>query len=320
MAQKRKKTSGKKQAKTKAKTKAKTTKKGQKRTNKKISKAKKSTIIGRTRGKPQKTKTKPKHRILHKKDKQTRKKPARDKQGRFVSSKPHKRKVLVTKDKPKRDRFGRFVSVVPQKHKVLGGRRDTKRHRTKPKSLDTKKRSKKRIHVEPQKIRRYKVPFFDVPQGSPDGYTEGVEYAPEAFMTAFRANRKSPDFALPEAFEAAFIAALRKGPFEAEDILIYRFGIIIRPRKGTFASEDKQFIANILKDIPGSSVHHVKEQDTFSLRINLGSPVKGELSGIVSDEINKYKHLLAEIYENVISEFGLTEWFSFWDTEEAMYE
>lgn len=178
---------------------------------------------------------------------------------------------------------------------------------------------------KPRKKRGYKsysgVRWYERETGSTLHYGEDIVGSAETFMNSSHGNNKDPSLALPEAFERAFISKLSKGPFEADEILIYRFGIMIRPRGGGFLTESlREKLSTIISSIPNSSVHLVREDNNFSLRINLGSTRKGELSGNVSEELNKYKDKLGEVYSSIVDEFGSSDWYSFWDTEDAMYE
>jgi len=122
-------------------------------------------------------------------------------------------------------------------------------------------------------------------------------------------------------FERAFIGALSKGPFEADEIQIYRHGIIVRPRQaGEITNDVKENISELLKDIPNAVVHIVDEKGTYSIRIGIGSAKEGENINQVIENLETYSAQLNDIYAYIQSEYGDTDWFSFWDTEDSMYE
>jgi hypothetical protein len=230
-----------------------------------------------------KTKTKTTKRISSKKKKQILRKPSKSKKLKKKVKKTKPKKKLIKKLK---EVFSHFIPRKPRKYKLISG-----------------------------------VPWYERETGSTLHFGEEIKGSVETFMNSSHGNNKDPALSLPEAFERAFINKLAKGPFEADEILIYRFGIMIRPRGGGFLTESvKEKISVIVNSIPNSSIHVVKEDNTFSLRINLGSTRKGELSGNVSEELDKYKDKLSEVYSSVVDEFGSSDWYSFWDTEDAMYE
>jgi hypothetical protein len=134
------------------------------------------------------------------------------------------------------------------------------------------------------------------------------------------ANTKDNENLVTAAFEEAFEGFLKKGPFEGEQVQIYRHGVVIRPKLGQVTSEVYDNISELLKDIPGASAHIIKEDKTFSIRVNMGTSKKGVDYDRVVDNYNDFAPNLERIRRYVEDEYGDLDWFSFWDTEEAMYE
>ena len=252
-------------------------------------------------------------------------KPYRDKLGRFAKKPKRKKKKRVIKKVPKK----RVIKKVPKKRV-----KRKKKIFVPSKAYEQKELLKRKI---PKKTTQFfeklfdkiekTIPVFEIETGEPKMYSEDIEDAPEVYMHSSHSMLKSPSSITKEgetiivsAFEEAFTNMLKRGPFEADEIFIYRHGIIVRPNQGTLTNDMKEKIVDILKDIPNSSMHIVKEDNTFSLRINIGSAVKGELAGKISNSFEKNKEILNEIFEELREVFDDIDWFVFWDTEEVMYE
>lgn len=283
---------------------------------------------------PAKKVTKKKKKKSHVKEKQTSKKK---KKGKSKTTKASTKRKRVSKTKKQYKRS-------TTKSRTGKSKRDTKRKSAKLKS--TKKRvSKTKKRVSKSKVKKKKVskklkkkpilkrirefvevksthlPFYKTFTGDSAGFSIPVEGAREAYMYASRANKKDPEAALPEVFEKAFIGAVRKGFLEPDDILIYSYGLLLRPKSGIFTEDIKEKILEQLSEIKGASVHHVLEEGTFALRINMGSPVSGILAGTVAEEMNKKKSILSDVY-NTFNEYydNDVDWFAFWDSEEVLYD
>ena len=178
------------------------------------------------------------------------------------------------------------------------------------------------------------IPFYYVETGAASMYTEPGMNDEEHYQYASSLNRAALDrmtidgtSRVETIFEHAFIGALNKGPFEADEIHIYRHGIIIRPREGEFTERIKNHITELLADYPGSSVHVVNEpssdgtKGTFSLRINVGSSTESSSFMNVGENMDYHKDVFQAIYSYIQDEYDTdVDWSAFWDTEESMYE
>lgn len=224
-----------------------------------------------------------------------------------------------------------------------------KAKRKKARILSTARRkarlSAKYIQVEPEKTPYIEprllpepelppeIPFYYIETGAAAMYSEPGTNDEEHYQYASNMNAASLDRMTIEGtsrvasvFERAFIGTLNKGPFEADEIHIYRHGIIIRPRLGEFTDSNRKTINNLLADYPGSSVHITREpgsdgsKDTFSIRINVGSSTESSNFSNTSENMDYHKEVFQSIYSYITDEFGDSEWSGFWDTEESMYE
>jgi len=243
---------------------------------------------------------------------------------------------MVIKKKPSKKRLSKKKLSKKKLTKKKPSKKKPSKKKPSKKKPSKKKPSKKKpskkaliseIPLEPiEPISE--IPFYKTFRGDPNMYAEkGIPQSIEHFMNSSHANHKDMDRLTLEgtsriatAFEKAFTGALNKGPFEANDIEIYRYGAIIRPHAGHFDESSKNIILEKLKEIPDASVHIVDEVETFSLRINLGSAREGTNFMQASENIDYYKTILQDIYSYIELEYGDTEWFAFWDTEDAMYE
>lgn len=142
--------------------------------------------------------------------------------------------------------------------------------------------------------------------------------SPEVYINSSHGNKSSINEDIKDIFEKTFVTTLNKTPFEADEILIYRYGVVIRPRHGDLSTETLEKVQRILSVYPGSSIVAVKEAETFSLKINLGNPKEGELAGNVSSDFEISGDILNDIYNYISDEYGDSEWFAFWETEEFL--
>lgn len=168
--------------------------------------------------------------------------------------------------------------------------------------------------------KRIRVPVFHTHTGDPSKYEEGIPLAPDIYTHSGHMNRRPPSEFASEAFENHFSAKVKQSPFEPDEVMIYRYGVLIRPREGELTQSMISEIQRLLSDYPGSSLHVIDEDTTFSVRINLGSPMRGQLAEDVKKDLLKQKDLLDEIYELIAEEYGMPEWIIFWDTEEPGWE
>lgn len=184
---------------------------------------------------------------------------------------------------------------------------------------------------EPRVIERerVRVPVFRRRTGDVEHYTEGTQDDLERYMNCSKGNREDPstltkdgEQRVPAVFERAFIGTLNKTQFEADEVAIFRYGLSIRPKQAMHWSEAlEEKLQEILDPYPGASIHVVDEDDTFSIRINLGSRTKQSTPDEISEDLANTETLLGDIYYEIESTYGNTDWFVFWDTDhELIYD
>jgi hypothetical protein len=187
---------------------------------------------------------------------------------------------------------------------------------------------------EPEPEPAPEIPFYFIETGAAAMYSEPGMDDEEHYQYASNLNAAPLDRMTIEGtsriatvFERAFIGALNKGPFEADEIHIYRHGVSFRPRSGEFTDSNRKAITELLADYPGSSVHVTREpggdgaKDTFSIRINVGSSNESGNFLSTSENMDYHKDVFQAIYSYMQDEYdGDVDWNAFWDTEESMYE
>ncbi len=177
------------------------------------------------------------------------------------------------------------------------------------------------------KRERARVPVFRRRTGDIAHYTEGTQDDLERYMNCSKGNREDPstitsdgEQRVPAVFERAFIGTLNKSQFEADEIAIFRYGISIRPKEAMLWSEAlEERLQELLEPYPGASIHVVDEDDTFSVRINLGSRTRQSTPDEISDDLADTESILGDIYYEIESVYGNTDWFVFWDTDQELY-
>jgi hypothetical protein len=124
---------------------------------------------------------------------------------------------------------------------------------------------------------------------------------------------------IDEIFLKTFMAHTAKGPFEPEDISIYKYGMLVRT--DTFLSdEEKDYIRAYLGNFPETSVRFIKEELSDSYLVSFGSNV----------DPKNYREVLADLRDRIYSIANLIdwmdmegihyEWADYWDTDHEHYE
>lgn len=268
----------------------------------------------------------------HKKVKKVREKKTTKKIKRSIRKESSRKTVLRRKELLKRQKAAkkgwvtRRANEQAKKEAALKRKIARAKKKAAPKPSVKKKVRKKKPRL---KVVKPKVPIYHVKSGSADLFSEvGAPESADHFMNSSHASKKAMDQMtiggvdrLVDVFEKAFQGALSKGPFEADEVHIYRHGIIIRPRQaGEITDSVQEKLQEMLKDVPNAVIHIVDEHGTSSIRIGLGSATKGENIASVTDNLQQYTQKLQDIYAYIQSEYDDTDWFAFWDTEESMYE
>lgn len=258
-----------------------------------------------TKVRPKRSKVRPKH------SKETRK--TSTKTSRKAKKKPTKvaKKKRSLRKSPRKSHEQQFIE---RKQKFLEQIKEAKEHES---GLSDESRAMLLEGIEDVKAGRV-VPLYKVDAGDVRGYAE--HGGAEKFMHSSHANRNHPEEVLKDVFENAFIYNLKKGPFEADEVNIYRYGVLIRPREGIATEKLTDRIREIMSQYPGSSIHVITEGNTFSIRLNFGNNRRSELAGNVSADLQNNSGIIGDVYSLLEDRFGVTDWFAFWETEDAMYE
>jgi hypothetical protein len=227
---------------------------------------------------------------------------------------PKQRKKPAPKPAPKKKKRKPAPKPIPVPKK-----RPKRKPKPAPKKKPTPKVIKKKRITTRYLPERPKVPIYYVETGDPRGFQEDIKTT-DRFMTASKANTKAPGNTINEIFYNTLSSSLQKGPFEADEIQIFRHGILVRPREGEITISVEEHIKEMLEAVPGSSIHVINEYDTFSLRINMGDIKTGGHFLDIEKEFMKRQELLAEIYTYLEEEYEKLEWFLFFDTEFALYD
>lgn len=237
------------------------------------------------------------------------------------SSKPKKKKVRRKKSEVK---ASPVTLRGPRTEVLLKGKvPDTKAPSKVPSKVSESKAPTKESPVSfPHEIARN---VYYIEKGSPSGFDESTSIDRERFMMSSNANSiHNRNF--EGAFKEAFIEHLRHTPFEdADDVPLFRFGILIRPRRMMTVREVTDSIrklgealANIL---PKDYVAHiVDEGKVYSVRIGIGSNTDPTTYTEAKEEFMANQTLLNNIVDEIAGTAGDIIWFSFWDSEEMLYE
>jgi hypothetical protein len=254
----------------------------------------------------------------------------RKKVRRKVSPKIRKKRKSKTKT-----RAVKKSKTIVKRKKTYKVSKRTRKSKVKTKKIKARTKLTEEIKTVPEILPEFEpellpeVPIYEIEAGSPEMFSEtGIPESKDHFQNSSHASRKGiADITIAgtsrvsDIFEKAFTNALNKGPFEFDEVNIYRYGIIVRPKAaGEIPDDVKEHISQELSDIPGSAVHIVDEKGTYSLRINIGSAKESTNAQTASETLHEYSDKLARIYEYIEDIFGDTDWFTFWDTEDSMYE
>lgn len=256
----------------------------------------------------------------------------RTKKAKKLSESRAKKKIVKRKPKKVIPKKLKPIKVRPKKVKPKKVVRKLKPKKV-VRKLKPKRRTPKKVPKKPKKVRKPRVKWYEKKSavkiymrevGDARGFSEDVEDAPEeVFMNSSNGNRTPPNEEnLKKIFENAFSAFLKKGPFEKDEINIYRHGVIFRPVSGEWNPEIERSIISVLEELsPDSSIHITKEDKTFSMRVNFGSPSMGISYEAVADNYQEIASIVRRIYDTMY-DYGYDDidWFDFWDTEEAMYD
>jgi len=225
------------------------------------------------------------------------------------------------KKKVLRDSKGRFKSAKKKSKPAKKGKpAKKKKSKPAPKKKAAKKKKKRVSKRKPFSLKRPKVPVYHIMTGDPRGYEEDIKIKGDRYMNNSNMNRKDPSAKVDEIFVNTFLRHLQKSPFDTDEVFIYRHGISIRPRQGFFNSLIEEKISDIISAVPNSSIHHVDEDTTFSLRINFGSIESGNTAAEVQEAFRRQKDILGDVYLAMAEEYGDLEWMVFFDTEVELYE
>lgn len=185
------------------------------------------------------------------------------------------------------------------------------------------------IETTPDRPVRRRIPVYHRQIGAKEQYSEAEKEPLERYMNTSSGNREDPstvtkkgELRVPMIFEKSFIGTLHKSQFEADEVSIYRYGLVIRPRDAVMWNEDLEFkLTELLSPYPNSSMHIVDEGTTFAIRINLGSNRRSSDADDVSRDLANTDTILGDIYFEIEQTYGNTDWFVFWDTDtEMLYE
>lgn len=278
----------------KKKPKVKTNVKAQKKKVKsKGSKSKKS-----TKSKP-KSRTKP-SKSGSKARKTTKRRSTKSKPGSTVTSKrrrPSKRPRKKTQ----------LESSKTKSFKAKGKRR---RKSATSESGDNSRRERQRVEV---------VSYL---KGSELGIDNGVlQTSRDHVSLSSHFNKEAPTGeVIAKVFDNAFRSHLSKGPFEADEVLIYKYGIHIRPLEGKVTPEIEARIRNVVNDYGAkATIMVVQETEKIdSVYIKLGGDTPG-LAKNIKQNLIRQGDLWQDIWAIIDEEFDESHWMVEWDVEEAMY-
>lgn len=194
----------------------------------------------------------------------------------------------------------------------------------KKKKAAKKKVAKKRKWFEPKPRPEPKVKVYVREVGDARGFSEEhIKDAPEeVFSNSSRGTRARPNNEnVQKIFENTFTAHIKHGPFEKDEVNIFRHGVIFRPAHGEYNENLTNKIAEIVSEVPGSSIHVVPEEKTFSVRLNFGSPSIASNYDETSESFQELAPIIRRVYD-LMYDYGYEDidWFDFWDTEESMYD
>jgi hypothetical protein len=134
-------------------------------------------------------------------------------------------------------------------------------------------------------------------------------------------NRTTPnELTVPEVFELAFQGKLRNASLEADEISIFKYGIVIRPGFGKVTAEIEQQIMGIMEsyNIGGTIIVVHESNSVDSIHIKLGSSFEPILAGDVANAMRSIGNLFQNIWEYLDSQWDDMIWLVEWDTDELM--
>jgi hypothetical protein len=134
-------------------------------------------------------------------------------------------------------------------------------------------------------------------------------------------NIKVPDANhLPLVFESAFKGKLEYMPVEADELSVYKYGIVIRPEFGKVTADIEHEILLIMEELNvGGEVVVVHESPTVdSIHIKLGSNDQPLLGGDVSNLLVKFGGMFQDIWNMLESYWDGMIWMAEWDVDEEM--
>ena len=134
-------------------------------------------------------------------------------------------------------------------------------------------------------------------------------------------NRTTPnEVTIPEVFEKAFQGKLKHSQLEADEISIYKYGIVIRPGLGKVTSEIEQQIMSIMEayNIDATLIVVHESNSVDSLHIKLGNSYDPQLAGDVKNELIKHGNIFQEVWDYLDSEWDDMVWLAEWDVDEMM--
>lgn len=132
---------------------------------------------------------------------------------------------------------------------------------------------------------------------------------------------RTPDAnTVPSYFEAAFKGKLQYSALEADEISIYKYGIVIRPEFGVVNAEIEHELLSIMEEMNvGGSIIVVHESPTVdSIHIKLGDSADPLLAGDISNLMAKYGDLWKDIWNYLDNHWDGMIWMVEWDVDELM--
>jgi hypothetical protein len=125
---------------------------------------------------------------------------------------------------------------------------------------------------------------------------------------------------LAAVFEAAFKGKLVHSGYEADEVSIYKYGIVFRPEFGKVTADIEHQMLLIMEELNvGGSIIVVHESPTVdSVHIKLGTNEEPLLAGDVSNLLMKFRSIWEDIHALLDNNWDGLVWMAEWDSDEEM--